>query len=133
VTTSAPPIAEQQSPRSTVMRMLVGNQVQQAIHVAARLRLADLVADGGKTTAEVAEAAGAHPDALRRLFRTLASFGVFAEDDAGNFRLTPAASLLRADAPGSLYAFALWSGGDRYSALASSNTAFARAGPRSSR
>jgi SAM-dependent methyltransferase len=109
--------ADAPSPRSTLMRLLVGNQVQQAIHVAARLRIADALAGGPKTIDELAAATGAHAAALRRLLRVLASFGVFVEDDAGRIALTPAATLLRRDEPGSLHAFALWSGGDRYAAF----------------
>jgi hypothetical protein len=42
----------------------------------------------------------ANPDALHRLLRYLASHGVFAEDDAGLFGLTPLAELLPDDVPG---------------------------------
>lgn len=112
-----PPAGEQTSARSALMRMLVGNQVQQAVHVAARLQIADLLAAGAKSGAELAEIAGVDESALRRLLRALASFGVFAETESGAFELTPAAGLLRRDAPGSLRPFALWSGGDRYAAF----------------
>jgi SAM-dependent methyltransferase len=99
------------------MRMLVGNQVQQAIHVAAKLQIADLLTDAPRTGVELAEAAGVNAMALCRLLRALASFGLFSEDETGHFTLTPAATLLRRDAPGSLHSFALWSGGDRYEAF----------------
>ncbi|HEX6042039.1 methyltransferase, partial [Longimicrobium sp.] len=95
-------------------RLLVGNQVQQAVHVAARLGIADLLDGGPRPVEALAREAGAHPDALRRLLRALAPFGVFAEDDDGRFRTTPAAALLRRGAPGGMRAFALWSGGVSY-------------------
>jgi hypothetical protein len=110
-------VEQQPSPRSTMMRLLVGNQVQQAIHVATTLGIADLLAEGGRRVPALADATGADPTSLRRLLRALASFGVFAEEPDGTFTLTPSAALLRRDAPGSLYAFALWSGGDRYAAF----------------
>jgi hypothetical protein len=43
-----------------------------------------------------------HEDALYRLLRTLASMGVFAEEEGRSFRLTPMAELLLTDVPGSL-------------------------------
>jgi hypothetical protein len=105
------------SPRRILAQLLVGNQVQQAIHVAARLGLPDLLRDGPRPSAELARAAGADPGALRRLLRALASFGVFAEDGDGRFGLTPLASLLRDGVPDSMRAFALWSGGVSYQAF----------------
>jgi len=94
--------------------MLVGNQVQQAIYVAANLGLADLLKDGPKRSEELAQTTGAHPGSLYRLLRTLASFGIFAEDEQGSFELTPLASLLQTGTPGSMRAFALRSGGVSY-------------------
>src|SRR2546426_75800 len=82
------------SPRRVLSQMTQGNQVQQAIYVAAKLGIADLLKDGPKQSEELAQASGAHPRALYRLLRTLASFGVFAEDEQGRFELTPVASLL---------------------------------------
>lgn len=95
-------------------QLLQGNQIQQAIHVAARLGIADLLADGPLPVEDLAEAAGAHRGALLRLLRALASVGVFAEDEQGCFRLTPLAELLQ---DGRLRSFALWSGGVSYRAF----------------
>jgi len=82
--------------------------------VPAELAIADLLADGSKDTASLARASGAKEGHLRRLLRTLASVGVFAEDERGCFRLTPLAEPLCSEAPGSLrdvvrmYDEALW-------------------------
>ncbi|HEU0297792.1 MAG TPA: methyltransferase [Longimicrobium sp.] len=102
------------SPRSHLARLLVGNQVQQAVHVAARLGIADLLADGPRPVDALARDAGADPHALHRLLRALAAFGLFAEAADGRWALTPAADLLRRGARGSMRAFALWSGGVSY-------------------
>ncbi|HEX6911829.1 MAG TPA: methyltransferase, partial [Longimicrobium sp.] len=113
---AAPPAsrAAPGSPRSLLARLLVGNQVQQAVYVAAKLRIADLLGDEPRPVDDLARDAGADPDALRRLLRALAAFGVFAEDGEGRFGMTPAAALLRRGARGGMRAFALWSGGVSY-------------------
>ena len=104
-------------PRRVLAQMLVGNQVQQAIYVAARLGIADLLKEGPKRSDELAAATGSHPGSLYRLLRALASFGIFAEDDGSRFELTPLAALLQKDAPESMRALALWSGGVSYQAF----------------
>ncbi|HEU4322733.1 MAG TPA: methyltransferase [Roseiflexaceae bacterium] len=112
-TPTAPP------PRKVLEQIVVGNQVQQAVYVAARLGIADLLGDGPLSAEDLARASGAHPPSLYRLLRTLAGFGIFAEDDQGRFALTPVAELLRSDAPGSMLPFALWSGGVSYQGFGS--------------
>ena len=59
---------------------------------------------------ELAHAVGVHAGALYRLLRGIASVGVFAEDDQGRFTLTPLASLLLTDGPGSWRAAAILNG-----------------------
>jgi len=60
----------QMSPGSILSQMLLGNRVQQAIYVAAKLGIADLLKDGPKGSEELAQAAGATcPCKLRRLLR----------------------------------------------------------------
>lgn len=75
-----------------------------AIRVAATLRLADHLATGPGTAAELAEAAGAHPDALERLLRYLAVRGVFARTGDGRYCLTALGQALRSDHPGRMRA-----------------------------
>jgi hypothetical protein len=69
-----------------------------AVRAAATLRLADHVAAGTTTTAELARAVGADPDALGRLLGYLAARGVFERRDGGGWALTPDAELLRDEA-----------------------------------
>lgn len=88
--------------RSALQQAIVGFRVSQLVHVAAKLRLADHVADGPRSVTELAEATGAHEDALYRVLRTLAGHGIFAEEEGRVFRLTPAAAYLRSDVPDSL-------------------------------
>lgn len=103
----------QMPPGPILTQMLLGNRVQQAIHVAAKLGVADLLADGPKSADELARATGANPNGLYRLMRALTGFNVFAQDPDGCFSLTPLAELLQKN-PRSKRAFALWSGGVNY-------------------
>ncbi|MEU5090342.1 methyltransferase [Streptomyces sp. NPDC021356] len=66
-----------------------------AVRVAATLQIADHIAAGRRTAAELAEAAGAHTEALDRLLRYLAVRGVLDRDDNGHYALTPLGEPLR--------------------------------------
>jgi len=84
------------TPAEKLTRLFRGFWVSQAIYVAARLGLADLMADGPRSVADLASATGAHAPTLRRVLRLLAGEGIFAEAEDDRFELTPmAASLLR--------------------------------------
>jgi len=96
-----------ETPGATLGRLIVGFQVSQAIHVAATLGVADLLADGPRTSDELAVATNAHAGSLYRLLRALASVGVFHEDDGRRFSLTPIGALLRSDVPASLRGWAM--------------------------
>jgi hypothetical protein len=98
--------------REVLREQIMGFRTTQMIHVAAKLGLADLLAAGPRPVAELAIEAGAEPQALHRLLRALASLGIFAEDAAGDFMLTPQAELLRSDVQGSLKDIALLYGDD---------------------
>jgi SAM-dependent methyltransferase len=101
-------------PRHALAQLLVGNQLQQAIYVAARLGIADHLAQQERSSEELAARVGAHPRALQRLMRVLVSFRVFAQSQSGAFAIAPIGALLQSDVPGSMKSFALWSGGVSY-------------------
>jgi hypothetical protein len=98
-------------PPFALFRIVTGYYVSRAIYVAARLGIADLLAEGRRSHDELAKATGAHADSLRRVLRLLASAGVFIEEDDGKFALTPIGACLRSDVPGSMRAAALLFGG----------------------
>lgn len=77
-------------------------QRSQAVVVAARLGVADLLADGSQPVAALAAKTGCDADGLYRLLRALASIGVLHEDDDRGFSLTAAGEYLRRDHPLSL-------------------------------
>lgn len=93
-----------ESPTATLLRMMRGYWVSQAIFAAARLNIADLLRDGPQPCAALAERTGVPARSLYRLLRALASVGVFTEVGEDTFALTPLAEPLRSDAPGSLRA-----------------------------
>lgn len=70
-----------------------------ALGAVAHLGVADHLADGPRTVAELAEATGTHPPSLHRVLRLLASRDVLHEDSEGRFELTPRGQPLRTDAP----------------------------------
>jgi hypothetical protein len=84
---------------SVVLRRLVnGYQVSQAIHVAATLGIADLLAGGARESDDLAAETQSDAQALYRLLRALAAVGVLEEREGRRFALTPVGDCLRSDA-----------------------------------
>ena len=106
--------AGDQAAAADLRRLIVGYRLSQALHVAARLGVADLLKNGPMSVDELARAVGAHPESLYRLMRLLASEGVFAESAPRRFSLTPRAGLLRSDVPGSLRVRAIYDCDEAY-------------------
>ncbi len=97
-------------PQVKMLQMMNAYRLSQSISVAAKLGIADLLADGPKNSEELAQATGTHASSLYRLLRSLASFGIFAEDETGRFGLTPRAAMLQTNVPGSIRAYAIVTG-----------------------
>jgi hypothetical protein len=97
-------------PALALRRLVNGYQVTQAIHVAAKLGLADHLADGPRASDDLARATETDPDALYRLLRALASVGVVHEEAEQRFALTDLGSCLRSDAPDSVAGWAAFVG-----------------------
>src|SRR5215472_697842 len=97
-------------PAQQLVQMIVGSWVSRAIYVAAKLQIAELLADGPRSAGELADAAGVAPRPLYRLLRALAGVGVFARDADGQFQLNPLAEPLREGKPDSLRALAVMIG-----------------------
>jgi hypothetical protein len=64
-----------QNPAADLMALVNGFQVTQAIHVAARLGIADLLKDGPRDSDGLAVATGTHAGSLYRVLRALAAVG----------------------------------------------------------
>lgn len=83
------------SPVMLLRELMSGMRVTQLIYVAAKLGIADLLKDGSKSVDELASTVGAHPRALYRVLRALASMGIFAEVGDRKFELTALAEPLQ--------------------------------------
>jgi SAM-dependent methyltransferase len=99
-------------PAAILLRIAGGMRATQALHAAAALDIAGLLADGPRDGTVLAAACGADPGALRRLMRCLTALGIFAEPEPGHFALTAISGRLRADAPRSLRPAVLWMASD---------------------
>jgi hypothetical protein len=95
MTETAPPAHVQ------LIQMGTACWVSQLVSTAASMGLADHLAAGPKSAATLAADLSANPRALHRFMRTLASFGILAQDDHDRFALTPLGEALKSDAPGS--------------------------------
>lgn len=104
-------------PPGIVMRdMLTAYWTSASLIAVAKLGIADRLASGPKTPAELASATGTLAEPLFRVLRALASVGVFEEVEGGRFALTPLAEQLRDDVPGSQRAMAILMGDEHYRA-----------------
>ncbi|MFG1911817.1 methyltransferase [Kribbella sp. NPDC048928] len=92
-----------------LQRLTSGFQVTQAVHVAAALRLSDLLAEGPKTAAELAELTSSDQVALGRLLRALTALGLYEAAD-GRYQNTSLGDALRTDAPQSIAGWARYIG-----------------------
>ena len=90
--------------------ILTGSWKTQVLYVAAQLGLADLLAAGPRTSAELAASAGAHPQSMHRLLRAMAALELCVERGDVRFELTPLGALLQEGVPDSLRAWTIWWG-----------------------
>jgi hypothetical protein len=99
---SAPDSAQEPPPQAQLMQMAMGFSSTFLLRAAAQLCLADHLADGPKSATQLANLTNAHAPALYRLLRTLASIGIFIEDEAHRFSITALAEPLRSNVTGSV-------------------------------
>ena len=99
-----------------LQQMIAGYVLSQSIYVAAKLGVADLIADDPQTAEQLGAATGTDGPSLYRFLRALASVAVFTEDSHGRFGLGPLGRHLRSDVPGSLRAYAVHANEECYQA-----------------
>jgi orsellinic acid C2-O-methyltransferase len=92
-------------PRIPMLQQLIFGFFPSAVlSVAVRLRIPDLVADGPRSSDDLAATTDTHPPSLYRLLRAMAYLGILEETDPGHFGLTDMGELLRSDDPNSMAA-----------------------------
>ncbi|MFF1548896.1 methyltransferase [Streptomyces sp. NPDC058291] len=101
------PEVRDQSDAYALLHLVQGAVITQAISVAARLGVADVLADSPLSAEDIAARVGSDPGATHRLLRALAGHGVFAAGADGRYANTPMSGALREDAPDSMRGFAL--------------------------
>jgi cyclopropane fatty-acyl-phospholipid synthase-like methyltransferase len=102
---TAPP---QPNPFQQLLGVASGYILSCSLWVAAELDVASHLGSGPKSATELAKLTQTNPDILARVLRCLAMTGIFAEPSPGTFGLTPAAELLRKDAPQSQRDSVIW-------------------------
>ncbi|MCL1472483.1 acetylserotonin O-methyltransferase [Argonema antarcticum] len=78
---------EGESSSSVLLEMMYGYQKSQAIFVATKLGIADILNNGSKTADELAEATGVDSRSIYHLMRMLVSVGVFSVENNDKFQL----------------------------------------------
>jgi O-methyltransferase/methyltransferase family protein len=107
---SALPAVRDQSAGYALLDLIQGSVITQAISVAAKLGIADVLGDGPLPAEEIAKRVGSDPEATYRLLRTLSGYSVFEVAPDGRFGLTPMADALRDGAPDSMRGMAILMG-----------------------
>jgi orsellinic acid C2-O-methyltransferase len=95
-----------------LLEMVNSSWMPQALRTAAELGIADLLAHGPRSAADLAEATSTHAPSLHRLLRALVAIDVVSERDDGTFELTPSGRLLQADVEGTVRSWAIYQGRD---------------------
>ena len=88
-------------PHAQLVQMAMAHWVSHIVYVAAKLGLADHLANGPKSAHDLAGPTETHAPSLYRLMRTLANLGILTEDVTQCFALTPLGDALKTGAPGS--------------------------------
>src|SRR5438094_7359454 len=82
-------ISEEMPPPLALFQAATGYWASQAIYVAAKLGIADLLKEGPSTCGDLAQATATHAPSLCRLMHALTSLGIFAAEEDHRFALTP--------------------------------------------
>jgi hypothetical protein len=106
------PLQSRAQAAAALRQIAFGLRASQALYVAAKLNIADHLAQGPLDADELSKVAEVDAAALGRVMRALCSLDVFAQSPTGKFSLNSTAELLRSDVPGSYRAAVLFSVGE---------------------
>ena len=88
-------------PHVHLVQMAMGHWISRIVHLAAELGIADHLANGPRSAADLAAPTKTSAEPLHRLLRSLANLGILTEGADHRFALTPLGEALRQGAPGS--------------------------------
>jgi precorrin-6B methylase 2 len=97
-------------------QLVSGFRSTQMVRAVSQLKIPDLVAEGPRSSDDLAALTGVQSEPLRRVMRCLVAIGVFAETEDGRFGPTPLSECFR-DRPGSQRGMALMLSGEGYEAF----------------
>ena len=103
------------SPIAQLFTYIAGKTYTHVISVAAKLGIADLLADGPKSVEELSIATETHASSLYRVLRVLDRMGIFSEDSPEIFSLTKVSEFLKTDSPFSMKDWAILNGSEWHS------------------
>ena len=112
-------MAQEPNRRPRALDVMTGSWRGQALYVAAKLGVADLLAGGPRSVTDLAVATSVDPEGLYRVLRALAGIGFFHITDDKIVELTPDAEFLRSSHPDSVRQFALMVNEEVYEAFGS--------------
>nr|VFJ51337.1 MAG: hydroxyneurosporene-O-methyltransferase [Candidatus Kentron sp. FW]VFJ66043.1 MAG: hydroxyneurosporene-O-methyltransferase [Candidatus Kentron sp. FW] len=101
---------EQIDPKTLIGILAMGPLLSQACYVAAKLGIADLLAEGPLSVGQLAIRTGSNEGALYRILRALVSIGMFREVESKVFELTERADPLRSNVSGSFRNYLIFMG-----------------------
>jgi SAM-dependent methyltransferase len=105
-TVTTQPTDAERAAGSTLLRMIWGIHTSRAVYAVAELGIADLLADGPVSSADLARATGTHEPSLYRVLRLLAALGVLDEHAGHSFSATIVGERLRTAAPAGMRSWA---------------------------
>lgn len=107
--------AEGKSSSSALLEIIYGYKRTQALFVAAKLGIADILSNGSQTADELAKATSANSISIYHLMRLLVSMGIFAVEN-DKFKLNPMGKYLLSGTSDSLRGTILGNGNEGYQA-----------------
>jgi orsellinic acid C2-O-methyltransferase len=102
--------SDSESLEHDLLESIHGSWITQALCVFAQLRIADLLAEGPRTSESLAASTDSHAPSLRRLLRALTTIDICREPEDDLFEITPKGSLLGEHVTGSLRSWTIWWG-----------------------
>ena len=107
-TPALPTFDNPQAASQHIFQIATGYIASTALYIAVRMKVADHLVSGPKSTAELAAITSADEDALYRVLRLLATLGVFTEVTPRRFANTMPSQMMISGQRGSTYDMALW-------------------------